>query len=234
MIWLGIGIGLVVGVVASSVTLLLTIGNKLVKRYKELEEAYNADEDMLYEHDIIFENLIEDPLCLSKAKDAYEDVCTAIRKSFGRGNDIYRIIKEAKLVYSSTSINQYDSENDEITVSLFCDTNDENWDFIFDYVNDKYDVSLNGSDIRTRIIFTILHELGHYIDLSKVKKAGKINFYKKKNYMERQVIYNMEYGPKSWQAYRELSSEAIADKFAINFMLEYFPELCYEVYDIRL
>lgn len=226
MIWLGIVIGLVVGVVASSVTLVLTIGHKMVKKYENLEEAYNANEDMLYEHDIIFENLAKDPLCLDKALEAYEDVCTAIRKRFGRGNDIYRVIKEAGLVYCSTSINHYDSNEDRIIISLFCDTEDENWDFIFDYINDKYEVNLNGSDIRTRIIFTILHELGHYIDLSKVRKAGLTKFYNKKNNMEKQVLYNMEYGPKMWQAYRELPCEALADKFAISFMLEHFPELC--------
>ena len=232
MIWLGIG--LVIGVIIGFIVSALVIGSRIIKRYEDLEEAYDADEDKLYEHDIIFENLAKDPLCLSKALEAYEDVCTAIRKRFGRGNDIYRVIKKANLICSSTSMNHYDSKNDNITISLFCDTEDENWDYIFDYVNDKYDVSLNGSNIRTRIIFTILHELGHYIDLSKVKKAGLTELFHEKNYKERQVVYDMEYGPKCWQAYRELSSEAIANKFAINFMLEHFPELCYEVYDIRL
>lgn len=185
--------------------------------YELMKQKY---ESMKEEHDKIFSNLAEDPMCLAKADKAYKDVTDALLldKSLDRG--IANTAICANLVYDSTRVNNYNTETKEITISMFDDMENEQIDFMFDYLNDKYGIDLDVSDIRTRTMLTVLHELGHYVDLAN-KEQAEID---KDNELY-ESVYSMEDGPESWKAYREVPTEAFADKFAVEFMIKHFPEL---------
>lgn len=186
-------------------------------KYVALEEKYFAMED---EHSAIFSNLKEDPMCLVKAQMAHRDLCSKLSND---SIEIANKIVKANLVYDSISKNNYNVKTEEITLSLFSDYySNEQSSFLYDYLNDKYGLNLNGSDVKTNMIFTALHELGHYIDYS---NKDNIDAYRELNYNQKEEIDNMEFGPKSWKAYRETLEESFADRFAINFMKKHYPEL---------
>lgn len=187
---------------------------------KQLYELTKAKyETMKKEHDIIFANLEEDAMYLVRAKNAHKDLCAKLSE------ELANKISGANLLYNSTSENHYNRETEEITLSLFCDHNDEQIEYMYDYLNDKYETNLNGYDVRTNMIFTALHELGHHIDYSNKKDTDEYDSYVKLNWNQKEIIYDMEDGPKCWQAYREVPTESFADNFAINFMIKHYPEL---------
>lgn len=186
-------------------------------KYIVLEEKYYAMEK---EHNIIFRNLEEDAMCLVKAKMAHKDLCSKLSND---SIEIANKVAKAKLIYDSTSENNYNVRTEEITLSLFSDYNsNEQCSFLYDYLNNKYGLNLNGSDIRTNIIFTALHELGHYIDYS---NKDNLDAYREINLNQKEALEDMEYGPKCWKAYRETLEESFADCFAIEFMIKHYPEL---------
>lgn len=191
----------------------------LVESYMELEEQYYTMEK---EHDVIFSNLEQDPMYLVKAKDAHNELYNKLE---GLGGDVLNVMQNANVLYNSTSENHYNRETKEITLSLFRDYNDEQQLFIYDYLNDRYGLNLDSSDVRTNMIFVALHELGHYVDYSNKEMTNEYDSYEELNLNQKEEIKNMEYGPEMWQAYRETPEEEFADRFAIDFMIKYFPEL---------
>ena len=166
--------------------------------------------------------LSSDAMYLVKAKMAHRDLCSKLSND---SIEIANKIAKANLIYNSTSENYYSRDTEEITLSLFNNHNDEQVCYMYDYLNNKYGLNLNGSDIKTNMIFTALHELGHHIDYSNKKDANEYDSYVELNLNQKKEINDMEYGPKCWQAYREVPCEEFADKFAIDFMIKHYPEL---------
>jgi predicted AAA+ superfamily ATPase len=182
----------------------------------EFEEQYYI---MQEEYDVIFSNLEQDPMYLAKAEDAHKDLCEVL------DGDLLNVMQNANVLYDSTSENHYNRDTKEITLSLFSDHNDEQNNFIFSYLNDRYGLNLDSSDVKTNTVFTALHELGHYVDFTNKEMTNEYDSYVELNHNLKRALDDMEYGPEMWQAYRELPSEEFADKFAIDFMIKYFPEL---------
>ena len=188
--------------------------------YKLMEHKY---ESLKAEHAVIFNNLEEDSMCLVKAEKALNEVYDALM--LNKEPDLFTEVISANLLYDSASTNYYDIETKEITISMFDDMNNEQGKFMYEYLNDKFGVNLNGSDIRTRVIFTVLHELGHYVDYSNKEVSGEFESYNKQDVERRLALENIDDIKDAWKAYREIPAEAFADKWAIEFMIKYFPEL---------
>ncbi len=186
-----------------------------IEGYNVMKNKY---ESMKEEHDIIFDNLAKDPMCLVKTIEADNSLYQAIKEECNYGLEYTALMADHR--YDSTNVNYYNTETKEITISMFINMEHEQERFMIDYLNDKYGINLNKDDIRTRFIFTQLHELGHYVDLSN-KEQAEID----KDDEMYESVYSMEDGPESWQAYREVPTEAFADKFAVDFMIKHFPEL---------
>jgi Zn-dependent peptidase ImmA (M78 family) len=196
---------------------------KLNRENRKLTDKYIDAKMLLEEHDVIFRNLQEDSMCLAKAEKALNEVYDAL--ILNKEPDLFTEVISANILYDSASTNYYDNEAEEITISMFDDYENEQGKFMYEYLNDKFGVNLNGSDIRTNMIFTVLHELGHYVDYSNKKVSGEFEEYVESNWSQRLALEGMEYGIESWKAYREISTEAFADKWAVEFMIKYFPEL---------
>lgn len=183
------------------------------------------------EYAVIFDNLEEDPMCLVKTKDAFNDVCNALFEDditinkCGNNNSAFVTAVSANLVYDSTSANYYNVEDKEITISMFDDMKNEQGLYLYEHLNNKFGVKLDSSDIRTRFIFTVLHELGHYVDYSNKEVSGEFESYEQQDKERRLALDEIEDIREAWKAYRELPAEAFADKFAVDFMIKHFPEL---------
>ncbi len=196
----------------------------LVDKYEFVEEKYDEYGKELYEHDIIFNNLENDPYCLIEAIDAYHDVYNALINEYGLDDELCGVIDTIDVRYDRVYENKYNPRAGTITVSLFRD-DDANEEFLYSFVNKNYGAKLNKYSIRTHVIFTVLHEFGHCIDFYNMKKAGLYDKYEDLDQRQRRQVNTMEYGPEQWKAYRQISAEAYADKWAIEFMREHFPEL---------
>ena len=196
----------------------------LTEQVFELEDELSDAKESLADHKVIFNNLEQDPECLSKAIKATDDLFEVIT-----GNkcdlDVDTMLKflEVDYKYDSVSDNYYNITKDEISVSLFCDLSDKQTRFVFDYLNNKYGISLK-NNIRTHIMFSVLHELGHYVDCYNKKSSGAFS---QESLTESYAdVKTLEYGPECWKAYREVPAESFADSFAVNFIMKHFPELC--------
>ena len=172
---------------------------------------------------VIFDNLEKDPMCLAKADKAYMDLVDKLEVE----HDLFMKVVEANLVYDKASVNYYDANTKEITISMFDNMNNEQSLFMFDYLNEKYGTNFNSKDLRTRFLFTVLHELGHYVDFSNKEKVGEFDSYTKDDAEQRTIVRAMTDEIKSWKAYREIPAEMLADKFAVEQMIKYYPELAY-------
>lgn len=196
----------------------------LTEQVVKLEDELSDAKESLADHKVIFNNLEQDPECLSKAIKATDDLFEVIT-----GNkcdlDVDTMLKflEVDYKYDSVSDNYYSITKDEISVSLFCDLSDKQTRFVFDYLNNKYGISLK-NNIRTHIMFSVLHELGHYVDCYNKKSSGAFS---QESLTESYAnVETLEYGPECWKAYREVPAESFADSFAVNFIMKHFPELC--------
>lgn len=188
--------------------------------YKLMEYKY---ESLKADYAVIFNNLEEDSMCLVKAEKAIGEVYDALM--LNKEPDLFTKVISANLVYDSTSINCYNIETKEITISMFDDMNNEQIAFMFNYLNDKYGINLNSDNIRTRVILRVLHELGHYVDYSNKEVSGEFESYNEQDKERRLALEFMDDIKDTWKAYREIPAEAFADKFAVEFMIKYFPEL---------
>lgn len=196
-----------------------------IKSSVETDELVKKLKSELNEHDIIFDKLEEDPEYLVKALNAYNEVYYAVRKEYGFDSDVLEVLEYADVKCNTVYKNEYEPRINLVTISLFNDYDDEGGRFLFDYVNNKFGTNLKCNDIRTNIIFTTLHELGHSVDYNFHKSIGN-DEYLTTTQLLRRTVHNMPYGPEQWEAYREMVDESYADKFAIDFMLKHFPELC--------
>ena len=188
--------------------------------YKLMEHKY---ESLKADYAVIFNNLEEDSMCLAKAEKALNEVYDALM--LNKEPDLFTEVISANLLYDSASINCYNIETKEITISMFEDMNDEQIAFMFNYLNDKYGTNLNSDNIRTRVILRVLHELGHYVDYSNKEVSGEFELYNKQDVERRLALENIDDIKDTWKAYREIPAEAFADKWAVEFMIKYFPEL---------
>lgn len=91
-----------------------------------------------------------------------------------------------------------------------------------DYINNTFGINFK-YDLKTALILTILHEIGHYVD-DKNQKDFKSYVIKMETQYEK-VNKIKDYNCAKL-AYRQIPAEYRADKFAVDFMLKYFPELC--------
>ena len=198
---------------------------KLKRENNTITDKYIDAVTLLDEHSVIFRNLQEDNMCLAKAQKAFDDVSDMLILDKEVNRKAVRALLEGTLVYDGISQNYYDNEAGEITISMFDDYENEQGKFMYDYLNDKYGISLDGSDIRTSIIFTVLHEVGHCVDYSNKEVSGEIDEYRELNWTQKLALEGMEDEIESWRAYREIPTEAFADKFAVEFMIKHFPEL---------
>lgn len=196
----------------------------LTQQVMLLEDELTYANSSLADHEVIFDNLKQDPECLSKAIKATDDLFEVITgDKCDLDHNTFLKFLEVDYKYDSVSDNYYSITKDAISVSLFCDLSDEQTRFVFDYLNDKYGISLK-NDIRTHIMFSVLHELGHYVDCTNKKSSGAFS---QESLTESYAnVETLEYGPESWQAYREVPAESFADSFAVNFIMKHFPELC--------
>lgn len=92
--------------------------------------------------------------------------------------------------------------------------------WMIDYLNKEFCVNLR-KDAKTIYTLTLLHEIGHYMDY---KACDDIKSRDKEQYA---MVNSIEYGEEQWLAYRQVTGEYNADKFAIEFMIKHFPELAY-------
>lgn len=92
--------------------------------------------------------------------------------------------------------------------------------WMMDYLNKEFCVNLR-KDAKTIYTLTLLHEIGHYMDY---KACDDINSRDKEQYA---MVNSIEYSEEQWKAYRQVTGEYNADKWAIKFMLKHFPELAY-------
>lgn len=206
--------------------------NHLLEVYKtkntKLEDENLELHSAIREHKVIFDQLEEDPMCLAKALTAWEDIVDRLTdaKDYSLAD---KVCNDINLKYDSTTKNYYSSESDKITISLFQDTDNEQRDFLFEYLNETFGTNLQ-NDIRTNIVFTVLHELGHYVDYFSLKRIGakEFEFYLDSNWDKKEALDKMEYGPEMWRAYRKIPDELEADNFAIVMMTKLFPELCWD------
>ena len=93
--------------------------------------------------------------------------------------------------------------------------------WMFDYLNKEFGVNLK-FNAKTYYTFKLLHEIGHFVDfMSQEDLTG----YRNNNNESYAMIGSIEYGEEQWLAYRQVTSEYNADKFAIEAMIKHFPEL---------
>lgn len=90
--------------------------------------------------------------------------------------------------------------------------------WMIDYLNKEFCVNLR-KDAKTIYTLTLLHEIGHYIDY---KACDDIDSRDKEQYA---MVNSMEYDEEQWLAYRQVTGEYNADKWAIEFMIKHLPEL---------
>jgi hypothetical protein len=90
--------------------------------------------------------------------------------------------------------------------------------WMIDYLNKEFYVNLR-KDAKTIYTFTLLHEIGHYMDH---KACDDIDSRDREQYA---MVNSIEYGEEQWLAYRQVAGEYNADKWAIEFMIKHFPEL---------
>lgn len=190
------------------------------KGYQKAKDDY---ESLKADYAVIFDNLEKDPMCLAKTDKAYMDLIDKLEVE----HDLFMKVLEANLVYDRANVNYYNANTKEITISMFDNMNNEQSLFMFDYLNEKYGTNFNSKDLRTRFLFTVLHELGHCVDFSNKEKVGEFESYSKDDAEQRTIVRAMTDEIKSWKAYREIPAEMLADKFAVEQMIKYYPELAY-------
>ena len=226
MLVLNIVLGILFGVSIAIILLLVSTLKDVIQDNNGLikeNEGYRAE---LYEHKIIFEdNLGLNYNCYTEAIEALNDVYDVLEEVYSSDWELFSAIEDIEVKNDRVYDNKYDHRAGTITVSLFRDAYEAGEQHLYEYINKNYGVNLDSYDVRTHIIFTVLHEFGHHVDYISMKRAGLYKLYDESDKRHRTVTYTMEYGPKMWEAYRQIPAEIYADKFAIEFMREHFPEL---------
>ena len=213
----------------------MVLANQSIENATTAMEGYDMMKDLYEslkaEHSIICNNLADNPMCLVEANEAFDEVCDALENDMDTclGKDgntsVFITALGANLIYDKLGQDSYNHKTKDITISLFQNVQDKSEQLMYEYLNDKFGINLDINNIRTRIIFATLHELGHYVDFSTKEVSGELNEYHAMNYEIKMSIYDIEDAIEANKAYREMPAEAFADKWAIDFMIKHFPEL---------
>jgi hypothetical protein len=99
-------------------------------------------------------------------------------------------------------------------------------------INKLYDVNIDPTRIDYDMLFTFLHELGHYHD--RINNVTRFNDKAREQqldianllYASSVLLETNDYAQEDYDiAYRQMPDEAYADKFAIDILKRYYPEI---------
>lgn len=127
--------------------------------------------------------------------------------------------------YNSNIFWNLDEDKNELTEAKICINTVQHFDeqniWIIDYLNKEFGVNLK-FNAKTYYTFMLLHEIGHFVDF--MSQEDLIS-YKNNNDESYAMANSIEECEEHWLAYRQVTSEYNADKFAIEFMIKHLPEL---------
>lgn len=156
--------------------------------------------------------IIESVLGLVKTEiPSFADVSVTTTEDIDNGGFFYELDTEHNIMVNS-----------EIRIGGFILVNSHKR--TIDYLNKTFGVNLT-CDIKTCLTFMALHEAGHYFDNKNQKDLMAYDKSSQAEYDKINALIIKDFS-KATSAYRQVSREYQADKFAIDFMLKHFPELC--------
>ena len=94
---------------------------------------------------------------------------------------------------------------------------------LIDYYSNTFGLNL-AYDARTAKIVTFLHEIGHMVDYN---NRTDVEAYSVMNKELKAQLFDYETKEESDYAYRQIPCEYAADKFAMEMLKKYYPELAY-------
>jgi hypothetical protein len=228
-------VGLCAGL-AVSVVKLCKSNKELKDRVSHCYDRLDMEYDYAAEKEIEIAKLNDYVECLQKQCDEYatEHLQSVLDIDFDDGlsdeqaSRLVGINSVNNDAYYNSSISwNLDEDKNELTEAKICINTVKHFDeediWIFDYLNKEFGVNLK-FNAKTYYTFMLLHEIGHFVDFMSQKD---LTGYKNNNNESYAMIGSIEYGEELWLAYRQVTSEYNADKFAIETMIKHFPELAY-------
>lgn len=179
---------------------------------KEHIERYKAEQELVLNSNRLIESaiqivtelgLITNPieLTINYDSDMNNGYYEYLESKIGKHKPYYNKIVVQTSIGSIDSIMRQDNDDFLITI------------------NELYDVNIDPTRTDYHMLFTFLHELGHYYDCinnitrfsykAKEEQLNKVDFTKR----------DLEI------AYRQLPDESYADRFAIDILKRYYPEI---------
>ena len=192
---------------------------------KELIERYKAEQELVLNSNRLIESAIQIVTELGLITDPIE---LTINYDSDMNNGRYEYLESkigkhkayCSMIVVETSIGSIDSimrqDNDDFLITI----------------NKLYDVNIDPTRADYDMLFTFLHELGHYHDCinnitrfntkAREKQLEKAEM----NYLASLLNDNLDYTEEDYSiAYRQLPDESYADRFAINILKRYYPEI---------
>ena len=224
------GLGLVCAGLAVSVVKLCKSNKELKDRVSHCYDRLDMEYDYAAEKEIEIAKLNDYIKCLQKQCNEYvSEHLTSVANLVTENVDIDDQIG-VYFVSDDKDFNSYinwnlNEESNTIGESHICVNVAKHFEeqdiWMFDYLNQEFGVNLKFS-AKAYYTFVLLHEIGHYVDfMSQEDLTG----YKNNVNESYAMVRTMEYGEEQWLAYRQVTSEYNADKFAIEFMIKHLPEL---------
>ena len=190
---------------------------------KELIERYKAEQELVLNSNRLIESAIQIVTELGLITDPIE---LTINYNSDINNGRYEYLgldmgEYMKPYFNKIVVQTIIGSIDSITIPA-------NDDFLIT-INELYDVNIDPTRTDYHMLFTFLHELGHYYDC--------INNITRFSYKAREEQLNKTYDNISLTknlglimrdlkiAYRRMPDEAYADKFAIDILKRYYPEI---------
>lgn len=184
-----------------------------ISKLHEIEELYNKVwEEQARETQVILDDV------LSKIQDELDELAP--------NNNNVGLGFENKTVINNGSYG-FTNEGDTITyekilispIVVFDDSEKR----LMDYYSNTFGLNL-AYDARTARIVTFLHEIGHMVDYN---NRTDVKNYSNMNQELKAQLLDYETQEESDYAYRQVPCEYAADKFAIEMLKKYYPELAY-------
>lgn len=179
---------------------------------KELIEKYKAEQELVLNSNRLIESAIQIVTELGLITDPIELI---INYDSDINNGRYGCLESkigkhkayCSMIVVETSIGSIDSimrqDNDDFLITI----------------NELYDVNIDPTRTDYHMLFTFLHELGHYHDcMNNITRFSYKDREKQLNIVDF-TIRDLEI------AYRQMPDEAYADKFAIDILKRYYPEI---------
>ena len=226
------GLGLVCAGLAVSVVKLCKSNKELKDRVSHCYDRLDMEYDYAAEKEIEIAKLNDYIECLQKQCNEYvSEHLTSVANLVTENVDIddqigIHFVSDDKDFNSGISWN-LDEESNTIGESHIYVNTVEHFNeqslWMIDYLNKEFGVNLR-KDAKTIYTFTLLHEIGHYVDYMNQKDLISYRINNSESYA---MVNSIAYSEEQWLAYRQITSEYNADKFAIEFMIKHYPELVY-------